>query len=179
MTNLLIALKNLADNPIADIATHYKSNNRANNMGDALEYYIKDIFCGCINETDESIRKQLYNDNFSFPGAKNNPPDAIIRNGDAIEIKKIESLKSEIALNSSYPKAKLYSNSPMITQECKDCENWDVKDIIYVIGVAKNNKLRSLWFIYGNCYAADKEVYERIKNKISSGLEELKEIKFY
>ena len=39
---------------------------------------------------------------------------------------------SQIALNSSYPKDKLYADSPMITQECRECENWREKDIIYV-----------------------------------------------
>jgi len=42
----------------------------------------------------------------------------------------------------------------------------------------KNNKLQTLWFIYGNCYAAGKEVYERIRNKISSGINELKDVEF-
>ena len=176
MTNLLIALKNLADNPITDIASHYKAKNRANSMGDALEYYVKDVFCNSHNTDDESIRKKIYHENFSYQGSQNNPPDIIIRSGDAIEVKKIESLKSSLALNSSYPKAKLYSDSPMITKTCRECENWNVKDIIYVVGVAKNNKLKSLWFIYGNCYAADKEIYERIKNKISNGLKELENV---
>jgi len=66
----------------------------------------------------------------------------------------------------------------MITQACRDCEDWREKDLIYTIGVAKNNKLQALWFIYGNCYAAGKEIYERIRNKISSGLGELEGVEF-
>lgn len=44
MTNLLIALKNLALAEYNDIKALSKSSNRANSMGDALEIYIRDIF---------------------------------------------------------------------------------------------------------------------------------------
>jgi hypothetical protein len=36
--------------------------------------------------------------------------------------KKLESKNSAITLNSSYPKAKLYANNPMITTDCRACE---------------------------------------------------------
>jgi len=178
MTNLLIALSNLVKNPITDIVGHYRSPNRANSMGNALEFYVKDLFCGSTKEKSISKKNEIYNKHFSYLGNQNNPPDIIIKGGDAIEVKKIESLRSGIALNSSYPKDKLYSDSPMITQACRDCEDWREKDIIYAIGVAKNNKLQALWFVYGNCYAASKGVYERIKNKISSGINELEGVEF-
>lgn len=176
MTNLLTVLSNIVENPITNIVEHYQSPNRVNNMGNALEFYIKDLFCGSIKEKNISKKNAIYNKHFSYIGNQNNPPDIIIKHGDAIEVKKIENLSSGIALNSSYPKAKLYSNSSMITQACRNCEDWQEKDLIYVIGIAKNNKLRALWFIYGNCYAAEKEVYERIGNKISSGIKELKNV---
>jgi hypothetical protein len=177
-TNLLIALTNLVKNPICDIVSYYNASNRANGMGDALECYIKDMFCGTMNEKDEATRNDIYSKQFSYLGNQNNPPDIIIKGGDAIEVKKIESLTSGIALNSSYPKDKLYASSHMITQACKDCEDWSEKDIIYVIGVANDSKLKALWFVYGNCYAANKEVYERIKGKISNGINELKDVEF-
>ena len=44
--------------------------------------------------------------------------------------------------------------------------------------MANNNKLKALWFVYGNCYAASKDIYERIKKKISSGINELKDVEF-
>ncbi len=178
MTNLLVALSNFVENPVTDIIGHYHSTNRANNMGDALEFYVKDLFCGSTKERSVSKKNEIYNKYFSYLGNQNNPPDIIVKGGDAIEVKKIENLRSDIALNSSYPKDKLYSDSPMITQSCRDCENWREKDIIYAIGVVRNNKLQTLWFIYGNCYAAGKEVYERIKNKISSGINGLEGVEF-
>lgn len=178
MTNLLIALSNLVKNPLTDVVSHYRSSNRANSMGDALEFYVKDLFCGTTDVKDTNKKNEIYDKHFSYLGNQNNPPDIIIRGGDAIEVKKIESLRSGIALNSSYPKDKLYSDSPMITQACRGCEDWREKDLIYTIGVAKNNKLQALWFVYGNCYAAGKEIYERIRNKISSGLSELEGVEF-
>ncbi|HBB03033.1 MAG: type II site-specific deoxyribonuclease, type II restriction enzyme [Candidatus Peregrinibacteria bacterium GW2011_GWF2_38_29] len=172
MTNLLIALKNLIMIQSADIEAYSKSSNRANSMGDALEIYIRDLFCGSSNAKREE-KDLIYNNHFSYLGNQNNPPDLIIKGGDALEVKKIESLRSGIALNSSYPKDKLYVDSPMITKDCRLCEAWKEKDIIYCIGIIKNNRLIALWFVYGNCYAANKDIYERIKTRISTGLNEL------
>lgn len=102
----------------------------------------------------------------------------IIKNGDAIEVKKITSLKSQIALNSSYPKNKLLSNDPMLVNSCRNCEEWVEKDIVYTIGVFMKSQLKLLWMIYGDCYAANSEYYARIKNKISAGINEIQEVEF-
>ncbi len=177
MTNILIALKNLFENPIRNISEKYLSSNRINNVGQALEIYIKDAFCNSF-EFSEKDKNKKYSENFSYLGNQNNPPDIIIKNGDAIEVKKIESLKSAIALNSSYPKDKIFSDSLMITKSCRECEVWKEKDLIYVIGSVKDNKLNSLWLVYGNCYSAKKEIYERIRNKISSGINQLEGVEF-
>lgn len=179
MTNLLIALANIVENPIVDLLSFYKGSNRANNMGDALETYIKDVFCNSLELTNME-KDKLYSENFSYLGNQNNPPDIIIKNGDAIEVKKIESLSSAIALNSSYPKDKLYIDDTRITNECKTCEQstWKYKDIIYVIGVAPKgtDKLKTLWFVYGDCYAAKRDIYQRIADKISNGISEIPDV---
>lgn len=179
MTNLLIAIKNIVENPITDIIPLYKGSNRANNMGDALEEYVKDIFCDSLNKNNQE-KNEIHNQNFSYLGNTSNPPDIIIRDGDAIEVKKIEGLSNDIALNSSYPKNKLYADDQRITKDCKDCESttWEQKDIIYSVGVAPKeiNKLKVLWFVYGDCYAADREIYKRIANKISNGISEIPDV---
>lgn len=180
MTNILQALKNLTENPITDISARYQANgrNRANNMGEALEAYVKDLFCNTFDIQNETEKNRICSEKFSYIGNQNNPPDLMIANGDAIEVKKIESVGSQIALNSSYPKDKLYSDSPMITQDCRECENWREKDIIYVVGAIQQDKLKALWFVYGDCYAASKDTYERIKNKISEGVNSLPDVEF-
>lgn len=180
MTNILQALKNLSENSITDISARYQVNgrNRANNMGEALEAYVKDLFCNTFNIQNEVEKNRVYSEKFSYIGNQNNPPDLMIANGDAIEVKKIESVGSQIALNSSYPKDKLYSDGPMITQDCRECENWREKDIIYIVGAMQQDKLKALWFVYGDCYAASKDIYERIKNKISEGVNSLPDVEF-
>ncbi len=179
MTNLLIALSNIVKNPITDLISFYKGSNRANNMGDALETYIKDVFCNTLNLSNQE-KDQYYSQNFSYLGNQNNPPDIIIADGDAIEVKKIESLSSVIALNSSYPKNKLYADDSRITDNCRNCEAkaWGQKDIIYIIGVAPKgtNKLKALWLVYGDCYAANREIYKRIADKISTGISEIPDV---
>ncbi len=177
-TNILAGIYNLVKNPIVDIKSFYLSKTRTNGMGEALEYYIKDLLCNSLEETDLSKKHEIYSKYFSYLGNQNNPPDIIIKNGDAIEVKKIESLNSGIALNSSYPKNKLYADSPMITQACVNCEEWKEKDILYVIGVTTESKLKSMWAVYGDCYAAERDTYERIKKSISNGLNELPNIEF-
>jgi hypothetical protein len=172
-TNILKAIKNIINNPVVDLVSFYGSSNRMNGMGESLELYIKDIFCGSLSVKDMAEKNRIFSSHFSYIGNDTNPPDIMIKGGDAIEVKKIETINTDIALNSSYPKDKLYVDSPMITATCRDCENWVEKDVLYTIGLVKETKLKSLWFVYGDCYAANKEIYERIKTKISVGLKEL------
>lgn len=169
-SNILIAIKNLVENPVIALTAHYSGRNRVNGVGNALEVYIKDLFANTLMYDDEYSRLNVYNDVFSYTGNQNNPPDIILKNGDAIEVKKVQGNASALALNSSYPKDKLYADSTMITNDCRTCENWDVKDIIYIVGNTTDTHLKELWFVYGDCYAADKGIYERIKNTIVDGL---------
>lgn len=175
-TNILKAIKNIINNPVPDLVAFYRSTNRMNGMGESLELYIKDIFCGSLGVQDMVEKNRIFSNNFSYIGNDTNPPDIMIKGGDAIEVKKIETMNTDIALNSSYPKDKLYVDSPMITTTCRKCENWAEKDLLYIIGLVKETKLKSLWFVYGDCYAANKETYERVKTKISVGLRELPNI---
>ncbi|MEG2645600.1 MAG: NgoPII family restriction endonuclease [Clostridia bacterium] len=177
-TNILKAITNLVNNPVYKLQEFYKSHNRANNMGDALEEYIKDIFANTINEKDINIRNEKISQTFSYLGNQNNPPDIIIRGGDSIEVKKIESSGSALALNSSYPKSKLYANSSMITNGCRECENWNEKDIIYAVGVARDNCLNSLCMVYGIDYAASSETYEKIRRVIKDGILTINDVEF-
>ncbi len=177
-TNLLKALANIVRMPNAHISAFSKSSNRMNSRGESLELFVKNAFCDSFLEEDEKKRLEVFSQAFSYIGNQNNPPDIILRDGDGVEIKKMESSGSGIALNSSYPKDKIYADSPMITADCRKCEVWKEKDILYVIGTMNGNALKSLWFVYGDCYAANKDVYERIRSTISSGLHELSDIGF-
>lgn len=56
-TNFTIAIANLVNNPITNLISYYSSTNRVNNMGDALEFYIKDLFCNSLDE--KNIEKKI------------------------------------------------------------------------------------------------------------------------
>ena len=173
MTNILEAIVNIANNPVVAIRNHYTGRNRANNVGEALEMFVKDAFANTIQEQDVQIKNTRYNQVFSWLGNQNHPPDIMIRQGDAIEVKKTQSANSDLALNSSYPKSNIQSNSNMITQECRTCENWTEKDLIYCVGHTTDDSIKSLWMVYGNIYAAKHETYQVIKQKITDGINEI------
>jgi len=178
MSNVLKAIINIQKKPIRELKSNYSGRNTINNIGEALEAYIQDAFADTISESDESVRSQKISGVFSYLGNQNNPPDIMLSGGDAIEVKKIQSKGSAIALNSSYPKHKLHSDDSKITEACKNCENWDIKDIIYAVGVTSDENLQHLWLVYGDCYAASRETYSRIGKTIKDGVAEIPDIEF-
>lgn len=175
--NIINAVINLVQNPVTQLVNYYQGKNRANNAGDALEEYIKDIFANSF-DMPETERLERLNEVFSYLGNNSNPPDSMLRNGDAIEVKKIESDNAALALNSSYPKHTILSSSPMISSACKAAENWTEKDIIYTIGVVKQNCLKHLCMVYGLDYCASEECYSRIKSIIKNGVEAIPDVEF-
>lgn len=183
MSNLINAVINVINNPILEIKTHYSNKNRANNAGDALEEFIKDLFADSFDSAPED-RNKRWIEIFSYLGNNNNPPDIILKGGDAIEVKKIESKDASLALNSSYPKHTLRRDDPMISSFCRGCENenenkdWYEKDIIYAVGVVEDNKLNSLCMVYGTEFCASQECYEKIRQTIKDGVETITAVEF-
>lgn len=167
-TNILKALINLDKTKQSSIMQIYTNNNRINSVGDSLEYYIKDLFSHSFEISKVEEKDKIHKEYFSYLGSANRPPDAMINGGDAIEVKKIESQGSRIALNSSAPKKKLYYDNPKISKDCRKAEssNWEEKDLIYIIGVVKKGELKLLWFIHGECYAASSKVYNKLAENI-------------
>lgn len=173
MTNILEAIVNIANNPVVAIRNHYTGRNRVNSVGEALELFVKDAFANTIQEENEQVKNTRFNQVFSWLGNQNHPPDIMIRQGDAIEVKKTQSANSDLALNSSYPKSTVQVNSNMITQSCRTCEEWTEKDLIYCVGHTTDDSIKSLWMVYGNIYAANHETYQVIKQKITEGINEI------
>lgn len=178
MSNALQVIYRIINNPVVEVKEYYTGKNRANSVGEALENYVKDLFADSIMVDNEVERLKKITEVFSYLGNQNNPPDIILKGGDAIEIKKVQGYNSTLALNSSYPKSKLYANSPMLTSACKTCEKWDIKDILYIVGCTTDVSLKYLWFAYGDCFAADSQVYEKIRNAISEGVKEIPDVEF-
>lgn len=177
--NVIQAMINIINCKVYDTGRHYHAKNRANNMGEALEHFIKDSFAGCY-EANEEDSARAHSEVFSYLGNQNNPPDMILKDGDAIEVKKIENPGSALALNSSYPKAKLYRKDHMLNQACRNCDGgkWTEKALLYAVGVVDDTSIKQLCFCYGEDYAAEKDVYERIKRQIKSGVLEIPDIEF-
>lgn len=173
MSNILKAFINIANSYTMDIANITYGNNRMNNMGEGLEAYIKNAFADCLYETDENIINEKISKTFSYTGNKTNPPDMMLYQSDAIEVKKIESLGAGLQLNSSYPKSKLMATNSKINKTCRECEIWGEKDLLYTIGYTKSKKLYSLWMIYGDCYAASKDTYEKVEQSITAAMDSL------
>ena len=177
MTNVLQAIINLVKTKTTKLEEIDAGKNRANNMGEALEIYVKNLFANSFSQ-DANSRDETFSKVFSYCGNKNNPPDFIIEGGDAIEVKKIESQRADLALNSSPPKSKLHRNDSRITNCCRSCEKWTIKDIIYVVGHVSKKELLSLSFVYGEDYAASPEIYEKIASTIRSGVISIDDVEF-
>ena len=179
VNNILRAILNITsykNNNLKSYASTYL--NRINAVGEQLEFYIKDAIASSF-KLSQNKKEEEYSKVFSWLGNQNHPPDIIIKNGDAFEIKKIESLKSALALNSSPPKNKLLADDIRITADCKKCDggNWKEKELFYVIGNAKGGIVNYLFFVHGTCYAAEHKVYEKvhepIKKEVDSVLDSL------
>ena len=180
MTNILEAIVNIANLPNLEVNELTFGNNRATNVGDGLEVFVKDAFSNTIATIDKVDKINKYSEIYSYEGSQTRPPDLMIKSGDAIEVKKTETISSELQLNSSHPKSKMISTSHLINKHCRECEDWSEKDIIYAIGhIPKNSKkLSSLWLIYGSIYAADEDVYTGLKSIITESLENTADINF-
>ena len=178
MTNILEAIYNIINFQNFEIKNLYKGRNRANNIGEALERYIKDAFAGTLGLSDETQKMKIFNEKFSWLGSQNSPPDLMIKGGDAIEVKKTQSANTSLALNSSYPKTDLRYDNPLISKECRECEEWKVKDIIYCVGHTTDTSIKSLWMVYGSSYAANHRTYQRIKTTISDGINTIQDVIF-
>ena len=180
MTNILEAIYNISllDDLVVNDITF--GSNRATSVGDGLETFVKDSLANTFGDIDKKERINRYQSVFSYQGSSRTPPDLMIRNGDAIEVKKVESITTDLQLNSSHPKAKLFATSSLINKHCKECEDWEVKDFIYAIGhLPKGSKtLSSLWFIDGSVYAADEKLYLNLKEALTESIESTENIDF-
>ena len=177
MANIVDAIVTLLGRNIFTLTSSNVGNNRANSRGDALEIYVKNLFADTF-DFSEAERVEKWAETFSWFGNASNPPDFMLKNGDAVEVKKIESPDASLALNSSYPKHTLKSSSPLISNACREAEIWTEKDIIYTVGVVSGNHLRHLCMVYGKDYCASGECYDRIRERIKNGVETIPDIEF-
>jgi hypothetical protein len=167
MSHVLTAIKNILAGQHFSLKDQAVGVNRINRQGEAFEVFMRRAFANDFTATSEVELTKRTQTVFSYASSGSNPPDLILRGGDAIEIKKFEKVVSTIQLNSSYPKAFLDSDYSLLTEECRKCEpNWIRKDLIYVLAVIQSKKIQEMWFVDGACYAASREVYESVFDRI-------------
>ncbi len=177
MRNIIDAIKILATKRITELNVLQTGRNRINTVGYSFEEYVKNLFADSF-DLPETEKLERWSETFSYLGNNANPPDMMLKNGDAVEVKKIESHDAALALNSSYPKQFLRKDNPLISNACREAENWTTKDILYVVGVVNGDKLKCLCMIYGRDYCASEECYERIRQRIKNGVETIDGVEF-
>ena len=168
-TNLLQAIANIKRNGNTDLSkvlvipkTSPSTVNRANSVGEALEFFMKDAFSNAYNETSAQGKKDAYSEAFSYTGNQNNPPDLMLKGGDALIIQNPRKPFNFL------PKPKLLSNDERLSTVCVNCEKhkWQEKDIYYVVSKVKKRKLNHLVFVQGSCYFADSHIQEQRKRSV-------------
>ena len=150
-------------------------NNQIQAQGSKLEEIVKDILCG-VDFSHISSREKLHTKFLAHEGEANNPPDAMFRGGDrgdAFEIKKIDSVtKTSLELNSSYPYSYLTSEMKRLTQNARECEKWEKRDLFYAIGNIQWGRQTGnwIWFVEGGVFAQDAAFYEKIESDLKPAI---------
>ena len=69
--NIINAIINLINAVSTNIETFTEGNNRANNMGEGLENYVRDLFADSLSEANPNNKRVKLNQAFSYLGSKN------------------------------------------------------------------------------------------------------------
>lgn len=110
----------------------------------------------------------------SWTGSQNEPPDIIIKGGEAVEVKNIQSNHPRLQLNSSLPKQKIHSSNERVHNDAKT--GWEEKDLVYIVGSkVKGGSVGFIWVFFGDCWCASKEVYQSLDEQIGQGMKRVEE----
>ena len=149
-----------------------------------LETYVKNIFANAFDCENDDERRDKLSNTFIYLGNSTNPPDLILKSGDAIEVKKVQpnywktEFDGKVLLNSVYPRKFLNISDPLLTKSCREAEKWTKKDIIYAVGISKERKLKHFCMVYGCNYCASDEYYKEICYQIQEGLKNIQNVSF-
>ena len=139
--------------------------------GKPFEIFAKNMFAGSLGALSSHV-DAAWQKTFSWLGSDNAPPDFMIWNGDAVEVK-VHGSTTQIQLNSSPPKRSLKATDTRIEKDCRDCEIWVEKDFVYFIGKANAEYVEAVWLIDGRCIAAESSVYDVLFDKLKATVKEL------
>ena len=179
MSNILDAIMNIINDGTFEARRTKDTENSVNRVGDSLEEYIKDAFSNSFKLENED-RDKAMQQCILYHGNSSNPPDIITRGDDGIviEVKKSDSYRAELQLNSSMPHSKFNSQDTRIKKECKELLGDKEMDMLYVVGsfVKKKKLIRHLAMVYGSIYCAEKTKYERIDYIVRSKIKEITDL---
>lgn len=167
--SILDAICVYADLESAQLDDHYSSKISINKVGDQLEFFIKDLVADSFHKATKDEKQKEHDKHFCWTGKQNSPPDMMVRGGDAIEVKKSESIGSTRDLNSSPPRQTLSYDDERLDDDCKKAEEgaWE-KDVIYALGSRVNGgSIGFMWMVYGDCWCAKTESYEFVRERVS------------
>jgi hypothetical protein len=128
--------------------------------GKPFEIFAKNMFAGSLGALSSHV-DAAWQKTFSWLGSDNAPPDFMIWNGDAVEVK-VHGSTTQIQLNSSPPKRSLKATDTRIE-----------KDFVYFIGKANAEYVEAVWLIDGRCIAAESSVYDVLFDKLKATVKEL------
>jgi hypothetical protein len=151
----------------------YDSAISINSAGERMEYFIKDLLAKSINKESADEKAAEHKKYLSWLGSQNHPPDLMIRDGPAIEVKKSRGKHRKLQLNSSTPRIKLRADMDRVNSDCANCEDWSEKDMVYALGsrVSKSN-VGFIWVVYGDCWCDKSEVYKEVTDDLEEAIEE-------
>jgi hypothetical protein len=178
MSNILDAIMNIVNDGSFEAKRTKDTENSMNGVGVSLEEYVKDAFSNSFG-LEGVERKEAMKEIIIYHGNESNPPDIIIGGKDEIvvEVKKSDSYRAELQLNSSIPHSKFDAKDSRITKECENRLSDRELDMLYVVGAFKTKKqIRHLAMVYGSIYCAEKSRYETIDSIVRSKIKELSNI---
>lgn len=140
--------------------------------GEGLELWVKHFLAGTIGFVDDSSIQAIWDNKFSFHGGTNNPPDVMLRNSIAAEVKKTEGKGGTLQLNSSWPIRTLHCDDLHIAKKCRDAEAWAEKPFLLFVGRIDPtaNNISALWIIDGRCLSDNEEVYQSLVSQARSAM---------
>jgi hypothetical protein len=165
MANILRALIHIAQNGLGIPTIRDTSSS-----SDSLELYVQAAFAESLSSPDDF--KSRVDTAISYQGGKNYSPDLVLTSGDAIEVKKLKKMASEIPFNSSRPKQRLKPDDSHLKKDYQSLFQ-EEKDMCYVIGITGNTQtIDKLWFVYGDCYFANSAIYDDLFNRTQNAIRE-------